>query len=500
MDNFNLPGWQARDAWSENQAVQAHNRAAPQSANDSQFRGYQDSLAQRLSRQVNGEDSLSAIALRNSTNQNLAQQRAMAASASPGNVAMAQRMAQQGAGTINQGYGAQAAQLGIQERNAAANALAGLSGQARTQDLQNNQFNAGAQLANRGQNDQYALGQGQLALANATGQQRGTMGYEANQTQRYGIDKNAPKEPSWWEKGIGMAAQLAPLAFMAEGGVATSPTEAIVGEAGPEAILPLGALINGTQKRAALPGSPEALSQLTQSDNAHHDARLQYAQSLAASHTNDQDPIASGIAKGIGNFLMVKGAKANDAASGAMKNALYQQASRPQLASLDEGMQPMIRQPTLMANGGIVTKPTRTIIGEAGPEAVVPLDKLPALIDRLQQSVGHTSNMVARDNDYEPPQAQKHAQLLQRSLHDSPPAVQSDYGPAVPQEGPAAPAGPRGWSAANPMEYEMYKNGADWKRARQEGRQGNPGMMFSGGMGNMTREQWLAFLHGLGVQ
>ena len=28
-----------------------------------------------------------------------------------------------------------------------------------------------------------------------------------------------------------------------------------------------------------------------------------------------------------------------------------------------------------MANGGIVTKPTRALIGEAGPEAVVPLSK-----------------------------------------------------------------------------------------------------------------------------
>jgi phage-related minor tail protein len=30
----------------------------------------------------------------------------------------------------------------------------------------------------------------------------------------------------------------------------------------------------------------------------------------------------------------------------------------------------------MMANGGIVTSPTLAVIGEAGPEAVVPLDRM----------------------------------------------------------------------------------------------------------------------------
>jgi len=33
------------------------------------------------------------------------------------------------------------------------------------------------------------------------------------------------------------------------------------------------------------------------------------------------------------------------------------------------------REPTMLAKGGIVGKPTNTIIGEAGPEAVIPLNK-----------------------------------------------------------------------------------------------------------------------------
>jgi phage-related minor tail protein len=39
--------------------------------------------------------------------------------------------------------------------------------------------------------------------------------------------------------------------------------------------------------------------------------------------------------------------------------------------------------PKPMATGGIVTGPTRALVGEAGPEAVIPLDKLYAKFDQL---------------------------------------------------------------------------------------------------------------------
>jgi phage-related minor tail protein len=40
-----------------------------------------------------------------------------------------------------------------------------------------------------------------------------------------------------------------------------------------------------------------------------------------------------------------------------------------------EGVPASWREPTMLAKGGIVGKPTNTIIGEAGPEAVIPLNK-----------------------------------------------------------------------------------------------------------------------------
>jgi hypothetical protein len=411
MGNFELPGGAERMSWEDAQAQGAGGRGAFTSGNDSPFRDYQNGLAARLSRQVNGEDSLSRLQLQDSTNQNIAQQRAMAAGAAPNNVAMAQRLAQQQTGSINQGFGHQAAQLGIQERNAAANALAGLSGQARGQDLQNNQFNAGMQLQNRGQNDQYSLGQGQLATANATGMQRGTMGYEGNQTTRYGIDKQYP-EQSGSDQLWGMLGAVAPyaaMAFMADGGVATEPTEAIVGEAGPEAILPLGDLIGANAKR------PEAGS-LASLNAPEDDAWKQdYLRTLASQPPKSKDAATNAVSQGLGTFMMLKGMKdKKGGANPAEQQALAGQANKPSLVGIDSQMQPTIRPPTIMGNGGIVTKPTHTIIGEAGPEAVVPLDKLPALVERLQQSVGRPQAVAG---DYQPAPARQHADILQRSLH-----------------------------------------------------------------------------------
>jgi hypothetical protein len=240
--NFNLQGADDRANFTAGQAYGAQNRQAPQAA-DSSFRGDQQALVDRLRGQMNGQDSLSALQLRDATDQNIAQQRAQAASASPGNAAMMQRLAAQNIGRMNQGYGAQAAQLGIQERNAAANALAGVAQGARGQDLQHNQFNAGAQLQQRGMNDAYAQGMTGLNLGNAQGQLAGSMGYEGQQTARRGQDLGQPVQPANWERLVSAAGSVAPF-FMARGGVVTQPTHAIVGEAGPEAIIPLAQLPN----------------------------------------------------------------------------------------------------------------------------------------------------------------------------------------------------------------------------------------------------------------
>ena len=46
-----------------------------------------------------------------------------------------------------------------------------------------------------------------------------------------------------------------------------------------------------------------------------------------------------------------------------------------------------------MAAGGIVRKPTRALVGEAGPEAVVPLNKFYAKMDELITAVNKGGNV-----------------------------------------------------------------------------------------------------------
>ena len=104
--------------------------------------GYQaltgEAAAQRdaLRRQALGQDSLSSEQLRQGLQQNLASQRSMAASASPGNAAMAARNAAMNMGRAASGMSGAAATAGIQERQAAQNALSQMILQQRGQDLQ----------------------------------------------------------------------------------------------------------------------------------------------------------------------------------------------------------------------------------------------------------------------------------------------------------------------------------------------------------------------------
>jgi hypothetical protein len=65
-----------------------------------------------------------------------------------------------------------------------------------------------------------------------------------------------------------------------------------------------------------------------------------------------------------------------------------------------------------MAKGGLVTQPTHAIVGEAGPEAVIPLAQLPELMSRLVQHVRSSyapkketaaAPPVLPSNEYGPP-------------------------------------------------------------------------------------------------
>lgn len=89
-----------------------------------------------LRRIISGQDSLSREQLRQGMQSNIAAQRSMAASAAPSNAPMAALHAAQNIGRIGAGMSGQAALAGIQERQAAQQALAQMLLQERQQNLQ----------------------------------------------------------------------------------------------------------------------------------------------------------------------------------------------------------------------------------------------------------------------------------------------------------------------------------------------------------------------------
>lgn len=101
-------------------------------------------LADAFRRQASGQDSFSAEQLRQSLGQQQAAQLSMAASARPGNQAMAARQAMLGMGRAGSAAAGNQALAGIQERQAANQALGQLLATQRGQDLQ-------AAIGSRGQ-------------------------------------------------------------------------------------------------------------------------------------------------------------------------------------------------------------------------------------------------------------------------------------------------------------------------------------------------------------
>lgn len=120
------------------------------------YMGYSGQAQQALGglqAMANGQNSVSQLQLQQAMQQNLAQQRSMAASASPQNAAMAARTAAIQSGRINAGLAGQQAVAGLQERNQAQSQYGQLLGNLRGQDLQ-------ATLGSR-QNAAGAYGSGQ---------------------------------------------------------------------------------------------------------------------------------------------------------------------------------------------------------------------------------------------------------------------------------------------------------------------------------------------------
>jgi hypothetical protein len=200
--NFDLPGFGGQQQLAQGLAGDARERQAPTLGPQSEFREGQQDLAGMLGRLARGEDSFSAQQLRANADRNISQQQALAASARPGQGAMAQRMAAQNAGRINQGLAGQQSLAGIAERQAAQGALGSLLGQARGADDQRSYQGAQLGLQQQGISDAASLGYLGQGLQGAMAQQQGGMGYEQNMLQRYLASLG---QPSSGEKLLSMA-------------------------------------------------------------------------------------------------------------------------------------------------------------------------------------------------------------------------------------------------------------------------------------------------------
>jgi hypothetical protein len=209
--NFNLPGFDQRNSQYQQGINGAQGRSAFQAGENGQFRGDQSQLAQMLMGAAHGDNSVSQEQLRQAQMQNVGQQQAMAASAAPGQQAMATRQAMANAARMGYGMAGQASLAGLQERQGAMSQLGNVLQGARGQDQQMSQFNTAQQAQNRGQNDQYGLGLMGLQQQNAQAQQQGGMGYEQARTQRFA---GALGQPTQQEQIMGLISGAAGMAGM----------------------------------------------------------------------------------------------------------------------------------------------------------------------------------------------------------------------------------------------------------------------------------------------
>lgn len=259
----------------------------------------------------------------------------------------AQRIgAQQGASQMQMGAAGQAGQAGMYgQQNADVNASnraaaigqmrigqqnVGLAGQKQTQSQQNQN----AQNAYQRQQQTYGTQTG-------AGNQAANMGLAASQT------------PSTWDKiAGGISGGLGAVAgFIADGDVATSPQLRVLGEDGPEAVVPYRARI-----QQALNGASGALAGASGPGRVGQPQPQSPWARLAGSAADVAG--AYRARRGVSNGLQWSG------------NQLLNQ----DLQNATQVQPPQVNPPEQMNQGKIVTKPTLAVIGEDEPEAVVPLN------------------------------------------------------------------------------------------------------------------------------
>lgn len=221
-----------------------------------------------------------------------------------------------------------------------------------------NQNVANTRLGTQQQGLNYYQGQQQQGNANqqgSYGRQAGLYGTQAGASNgSTALGLNASQTPTTFDKVMGgISGGLGAVAsFLDEGGVVTQPTIGVVGENGPEKIVPLRARLRdaataGAAGTAALASGGQtkpwwqSMGNIGSSAGSIYRAANNYRKSRMDPQKTSPDAYGPGTGGGMYNFPQPD----------------------PTDAPVDE----------YMSDGKVVTKPTLAVLGEDGPEAVVPM-------------------------------------------------------------------------------------------------------------------------------
>lgn len=200
----------------------------------------------------------------------------------------------------------------------------------------------------------------------AYGRQLGAYGTQTSgETSTLGTQQDASQNPSTFDKVAGAVGGA--LSFLDAGGVVDQPTLATVGEQGPEAVVPLGGATPQT------PQTPGFFSKLRQQAQPIAQAVGNTARPGATATPNTPYQMAGAAAGAALNGILQRRRNAQNNA--AMGPVLAQDATQSGYTPPppDLNYAPPANQ-SPMNKGSIVTKPTVAMLGDKGPEAVIPLD------------------------------------------------------------------------------------------------------------------------------
>lgn len=193
-NNYTVPGYNPAFQQYGNMADRFGSRGAQQ-ASDSAFRNNQVTLGNQLSREAGGNgigQQLIRQQAQGQADRGMQQQMAMAASARPGQGALATRQAMMNSGNMNAQVGGQSAQAAGQYQLGAMNNYGQFLTGARGQDQQQNQFNTDMRFRQLGLNDTSQMEALRQRLQLQQMQQQGGMNYEAGKNSRFGAAAGQP--------------------------------------------------------------------------------------------------------------------------------------------------------------------------------------------------------------------------------------------------------------------------------------------------------------------